>query len=260
MELVDRERPCQEIGGGAALEPLVVGPPVARAEDDRGGRGRDLCRLGERVCLEPGLRAVADLELVAGARGDPRDEELPDAARAERAHLVDAAVPEVEVADDAHRARRPAPRRRTPSRRRPRARAPPRRAAPRAPRGGPLRSGACRARRARAGRNTGRRRRGSNRRATWLRAGSRAAACGAGGRRRRAPARVELLHLDGSAAFRDHAHRRCPWAEGPNHEPAALRMDAEHAVRIVVIAGDDLPERRVERRPVSSRSTTRMCA
>ncbi len=187
VELVDRDRPRQEIGGGAALEPVAVGPAVARAEDDRGGRGRDLGCLGERIGLEPGrLRAVADLELVAGARGDPRDEELPDAARAERAHRVDAAVPEVEVADHAHRAGS----RRPDGERRPadafELALPARRASPRAPRGGPRRSGACRARRAPAGRSRGRRRRGSTRRPRSPRAGSRAAACGAGGRRRRA--------------------------------------------------------------------------
>src|SRR5207245_6423924 len=50
-----------------------------------------------------------DLELVVRARFQPRREQLPDARRAERAHLVEPSVAPVEVADDADRAggRRP---------------------------------------------------------------------------------------------------------------------------------------------------------
>src|SRR5438270_9674350 len=49
--------------------------------------------------------AAVELEFVVRAFGAARDEELPDAARAERAHRVQATVPAVEVADDADRAR-----------------------------------------------------------------------------------------------------------------------------------------------------------
>ena len=68
--------------------------------------GRHLGAERERIGLQP-QRAVraADLELVARARREVRDEELPDPGRAERAHRVEPPVPAVEVADDATRAR-----------------------------------------------------------------------------------------------------------------------------------------------------------
>ena len=74
--------------------------------DDRRRLRRHLGRLRDRVGVQAD-RAVgaAQLELVAGALAHAWQEELPDARAAERPHRVQAAVPEVEVADDADRAR-----------------------------------------------------------------------------------------------------------------------------------------------------------
>ena len=201
---------------------------------------------------------MADLELVAGARGDPGHEELPDAARAQRAHGVYPSVPVVEVADDAHRAggRRPDRERRSgdalelallrteslpellvaalsdqvhvelAERRRKRVRIVEDERRPVAP--GRLQPVVER----------------------------RLAAWEVGGEEPRA---VDLLHLDRSAALREHAHRGCPGTEGAHDEPAALRMDAENAVWIVELARDDLPELPVEDGRLHG-STTRMWA
>src|SRR5262249_61080620 len=48
-----------------------------------------------------GVAAWTDRVLVALPLGDPGDEDLPDPARAEPPHRMHAAVPQVEVADDA---------------------------------------------------------------------------------------------------------------------------------------------------------------
>jgi hypothetical protein len=57
------------------------------------------------VGLQPDLALLGeDLELVDGARVNAGQEQLPDAARPQRAHRVQAAVPGVEVADHRHRA------------------------------------------------------------------------------------------------------------------------------------------------------------
>ena len=79
---------------------------MGRTVDDRGVRGRDLGGEGERVRLDPEATVPrTNLELVSRAVVDPRDEELPDAGRAEAAHRVQPAVPGVELADDRDRAR-----------------------------------------------------------------------------------------------------------------------------------------------------------
>ena len=73
---------------------------------DRCVRRRHLRRERDRIRLDAQPAVLrADLELVRRALLDARNEELPDAGRAERAHRVQAPVPRVEVADDGDRAR-----------------------------------------------------------------------------------------------------------------------------------------------------------
>src|ERR1051325_3451670 len=70
---------------------------------DRGGRGRALHIEGVRVGLEKGQAARrANLVLVKLARPQIGNEDFPDARDAQTAHLVQASVPVVEIADDAH--------------------------------------------------------------------------------------------------------------------------------------------------------------
>src|SRR5262249_48414058 len=110
MHLVDRHRLRPGARAGAPLQPVAVGPAVARAEDDRARAWRLLGPRGERVGLQKQRTVLAaDLELVDDALCELGYEELPDPGRAEAAHRMDAAVPAVEVADDADRAgtRRP---------------------------------------------------------------------------------------------------------------------------------------------------------
>ena len=110
MDLVDRDRLVELRRLAAPREPLRVAPLVARLVDHRRRLRRQLGGEGDGIGLEPDLaRLREDLELVVGAVADAGEEELPDAARAERAHRVQAAVPRVEVADDRDgaRARRP---------------------------------------------------------------------------------------------------------------------------------------------------------
>ena len=110
MQFVGRHR---LVGGRAARSrghPLVVAPRVRRLGDDRRRRRRHLRPLGHRVGLQdPAVVRGEDLVFVRRSRGEPRDEQLPHAGRAEAAHRVRAAVPAVEVPDDTHgsRARRP---------------------------------------------------------------------------------------------------------------------------------------------------------
>ena len=102
VHLVDVERAAEVVLRRAPPHPLVVGELVGGLEDDGGGAGRHLGEAGEGVGLEEGRAARAvDLVLVDGAGADVGDEELPDAGDAELAHLVEAPVPVVEVADDA---------------------------------------------------------------------------------------------------------------------------------------------------------------
>ena len=142
----------------APLEPLPVAPRVAasgrRPRRSCGGSSAANANGSALSRIEPS--GAADLELVARAGLDARDEELPDARAAERAHRVDAPVPAVEVADDGDRAgvRRPDRERRRRRRRRRVAGA--LRAARTAPRAVLRRRGGGRARRASAGTSTGR--------------------------------------------------------------------------------------------------------
>ncbi len=105
VNLVDRHGIVE---GGAVLasrvHPCGVAPLVTtKVPGDRRGLRRALGEEGERIRLE-GRRPLRrmDLELVGDAFRDPRQEQLPEAAGAEVAHRVDAAVPVVEIADDGH--------------------------------------------------------------------------------------------------------------------------------------------------------------
>ena len=106
MDLVDAHGSVVRVGRRTRGHPVAVLPRVCRGRHHRGGRRRLLGGTGHRVRLGPsGAVGAEDLELVAVALGHARDEELPDAGGAQRAHGVDRAVPLVEVTDEADRAR-----------------------------------------------------------------------------------------------------------------------------------------------------------
>jgi hypothetical protein len=106
VDLVDRDRALQRVALAARAQPLLVGPLVPGLVHDGRGLGRDLGLEGHRVGLQADLAVLGeDLELVVVPAPDAGQEDLPDAARAERAHRVRAAVPVVEVADDGDRLR-----------------------------------------------------------------------------------------------------------------------------------------------------------
>ncbi len=106
VHLVGRHRLVVRRAGRARGEVRVVAPLVGRLVHDRRRLRRQLGLERERVGLQQQLAGLrADLELVARAVADGRHEQLPDARAAERAHHVQAPVPEVEVADDGDRAR-----------------------------------------------------------------------------------------------------------------------------------------------------------
>ena len=106
MHLVDRHRAAQRVGGGAALEPVLVAPGVLRLVHDRGVGGRHFGVEREWIGLEPQTTLLRpDLELVLRALVHAGDEQLPDPRGAERAHRMQASVPGVEVAHHGDRAR-----------------------------------------------------------------------------------------------------------------------------------------------------------
>ena len=110
VDLVDRHRAVERAGLAPLLEPRLVVPDVLRVMHDRRRLGRDLGLERDRVGLQADLAVGReDLVLVVRAVADAGQEQLPDAAGAERAHRVDAPVPVVEVADhrDRPRGRRP---------------------------------------------------------------------------------------------------------------------------------------------------------
>ena len=106
MHLVHRQRLRDRMRGGTTRHPGAVLPDVGRRRHDGGGLRRHLRRQRHRVGFEdPAAAPRPDLELVAGPDGEVGDEELPDAARAERAHGVALAVPAVVIAHHADRGR-----------------------------------------------------------------------------------------------------------------------------------------------------------
>ena len=106
MDLVDRHRAFEGRRLAPLREPLRVRPLVLRVVHDRRRLGRELGLERDRVGLQAEVAVGRqDLVLVAGARPDAGQEQLPHAGGAERAHRVDAPVPVVEVADDRHRPR-----------------------------------------------------------------------------------------------------------------------------------------------------------
>ncbi len=102
MHLVGGHRRPIGIARRALGHPVAIGPWVGRRiPHARRGLRANLHRECERISLEA-ERAVGtqDLELVELTGADVRDEELPHAAGAHRAHRHEAPVPAIEVADD----------------------------------------------------------------------------------------------------------------------------------------------------------------
>ena len=110
MDLVHRERRLVHRRVRAFRQPLLVVPLVVRGVHDRGGARRNLGAAGQRVGAQ-GLGAVGagDVELVQLALADAGHEQLPHAGAAQRPHRIRASVPEVEGAGHPHapRVRRP---------------------------------------------------------------------------------------------------------------------------------------------------------
>src|ERR1700676_4846452 len=108
MDFVNRHGRFEPIFLGAAVDPLVVGPLVGvEVDDDRAGVGTQLRAEGVRIRFEGEHRALRanDFVLVDGAFAEFGNEEFPDSRRAASAHGIDAAIPVVEVADEADAAR-----------------------------------------------------------------------------------------------------------------------------------------------------------
>ena len=105
VDLVDGHGAGVGVAVLAGRHPLVVGPLVEVVGDDRGRSRGNLRGASQRVgLLEPVAAGTLDLELVAHADADVGDENLPDAGGAQRTHGGSHAIPEVELADDAHSA------------------------------------------------------------------------------------------------------------------------------------------------------------
>ena len=106
VNLVDRYRRRQRLLLGPRSQPPLVLPPMRRLRDHGSGQWRRLGLLRVGVSLELQFTVgPEDLVLVAGAGSNVGEKYLPDPGRSEDAHRVQAPVPGVEVADDAHRAR-----------------------------------------------------------------------------------------------------------------------------------------------------------
>src|SRR5438874_3331611 len=108
MDFVDRHGSAENILLPPPLHPLLVAPEIpVELVDHRGGGRRDFRPERVRVRFQQLCPATArtDLELVPRTAADVGDEQLPDAGRAHGAHLVEAAVPGVEIAHHRYRAR-----------------------------------------------------------------------------------------------------------------------------------------------------------
>ena len=103
VDLIAGDRPLVPVGLAAVADPVGVVPMVAIEIDDLRGRPRRHFG-GEAVGigLLENLVVVPDLVLVERAFAEPGDEQFPEAAGNVLSHRVPAAVPMIEVADDAH--------------------------------------------------------------------------------------------------------------------------------------------------------------
>ncbi len=103
MDLVDREGRLVDRGLRPPREPGLVVPLVVRGRHDGRGGGRHLRAPGHRVGLQEALPVPGgDLELVARALADARQEQLPHTRRTERPHRERRAVPGAELPADTH--------------------------------------------------------------------------------------------------------------------------------------------------------------
>ena len=102
VDLVNVHRGGERIALGAARQPLAVVPLVVPQIDHAGGGARRQFG-GEAVGIGPvdGPPGGVHPEFVERPDDDPRDEQLPDPCRTP-VHLVDAAVPVVEIPDHTH--------------------------------------------------------------------------------------------------------------------------------------------------------------
>ena len=103
VHFVDRHGPCKLRGRVAPPHPRLVAPFVVAVENDRRVARRPLVKAAERIGLQRQALAVLveQLVLVLGAVADAGHEDLPDAVRRVQPHDVRAAVPAVEIRDDA---------------------------------------------------------------------------------------------------------------------------------------------------------------
>ena len=112
MDFVDGQRRLEPVFLGATRHPRRVSPGiVVKARDDRTGVRPELGAKAVGIGFERQDRTIRrdDLVFVNRAFVELGREEFPNAGGAARAHQVHAAVPAIEVADDADaaRARRP---------------------------------------------------------------------------------------------------------------------------------------------------------
>src|SRR5216684_854217 len=108
MDLIDGNGRLEPVFSGTPREPVRVVPAIVfQIGDDGAGVGAKLGTEGVGVGLERKNVSIRtnDFEFVNGAFGQFGKENFPDAGGAARAHGMDAAVPTIEVADDADAAR-----------------------------------------------------------------------------------------------------------------------------------------------------------
>src|SRR5262249_41031541 len=104
MNFIDGNRRVEPVLLFACGEPAGIVPLIIfEIDDDGAGVGAEFGAKGVRIGFqrqEISVRA-GDFEFVDGALFGVRKKKFPDAGRAARAHGVDAAVPAVEIADEA---------------------------------------------------------------------------------------------------------------------------------------------------------------
>ena len=106
VDFVDADRTVMRIGALAAVHPCGVVPCEGRIDYNGTGCRRNFVRTFHRIGFhDPLIVRIQDLVLVDFAVLHTGDEQLPDAGRSQLAHGVLAAVPAVEIADDAYRVR-----------------------------------------------------------------------------------------------------------------------------------------------------------